>query len=71
MAKVEVVRCDFCGTEKGDTNHWYKVGSSLDVILISRYEGPVEGKDACGQACVVTAISRFMDHGDFTDGTVR
>ena len=70
------VKCDFCGKQKGATNHWWIV-QILDVGF-SHQSGGVfqltseknrtsladsDWKDACGEKCVSTAVSRYLATG--------
>jgi hypothetical protein len=40
MAKVEVYRCDECGAEKNETNHWFLIGCGGE-LFVSRWTAPV------------------------------
>lgn len=69
MSEKNVIVCDFCPTQKRETNNWYRVAlvagdNHASVRLVISHE-PIGrfDKDACGEKCVGTAVSRFLDHG--------
>ncbi len=67
---AETIKCDECGLEKRETNHW------LVAITRPGFEGilfqPAEAtesprnplftyKDLCGQGCAHTRLGRYLD----------
>lgn len=65
-------KCDFCGKQKGDANHWWlyvvhgdgRVGCEARSIQFLRWnetiaESQPEGH-ICSQGCAVKALSKFM-----------
>ena len=65
MAKLETFVCDGCGVTKKDVNHWWRVGTFGQSILIVPLDTkPVHRrytvKDYCGIGCTQKAVSRRM-----------
>lgn len=67
MAKVESYKCDVCGKQKGDVNHWFVVVSATSFLAIRPW--PKEPNDAmtfdgtahlCGAECVQKMVSQFL-----------
>lgn len=55
-------RCDVCGIERKETNHWHLVranGSGLHFPK-QRKDGD---KDCCGQACAHKMLDRYLSTG--------
>lgn len=67
MSTQNIVRCDFCGKQKQEVNHWFRVTVQLRTFMVNAAEDGLAGLDACGQECVVKALSRFLDHGDLSE----
>jgi hypothetical protein len=69
-------RCDYCGKRKENTNHWwlvFPVEGDLGLVLqihpwSDELAAQREQGHVCSQACVVTALSKFMNQQP-TDGT--
>ena len=65
------VRCDFCGAVRGATNHWWTVRvdgqQRFQMWPYGAYPSDHGAKDACGEKCVSTAISRCLNHGDLNE----
>ncbi len=65
MPKVISFKCDGCGTEKQESNHWWKVvekilDSGLKVLLIRPFDEEWTEKVYCGEGCAVKAVSSWM-----------
>lgn len=68
MSEKTVVTCDYCGRQKRDVNHFFKVtsgaGGSLlfaraeDFLVLER---DLNVKDACGFECAIKALSEWMN----------
>lgn len=75
MARVTIFKCDFCGAEKKETNHWWDVfieegapsagASHLEVHPFDP-EAEDQHKIACGEKCVCIGVSRFLSLGRLT-----
>lgn len=63
MSTKSVVHCDFCDKAKGETNHWYQICVENEVFECSHWDSNEPGKDACGEECVHTALSRYLSTG--------
>lgn len=73
MAKVESYKCDVCGKQKGDVNHWWitRVGAwknkpCLSLVLWSdeALNAPVlhDTTEAhlCGSECAIKKVNEFL-----------
>ena len=71
--RIETYKCDVCGAEKKQANHWWFLGwneANERAILLSaatrakRFAEddsiPYKGFDLCGEACVTKKLSEFM-----------
>jgi hypothetical protein len=56
------IKCDQCGTEKKQTNHWHllRVNRSGFHVPKTRLEGD---RDVCGQACAHILFDRYLTTG--------
>jgi endogenous inhibitor of DNA gyrase (YacG/DUF329 family) len=64
VAKVETFKCDQCGKQKQETNHWYAIdwsGVNRTVYRWSDAPSLVTLKHLCGQACVVAELNSWMN----------
>lgn len=52
--------CDGCGKEKGATNHWFRVRNFKLSNVVTTWEVGELGEMCCGEACVLAAISKWM-----------
>jgi hypothetical protein len=65
MAIVTQYKCDGCGTEKKEANHWWVIAVEGGVLhLISLDRAGTRKWDGfeilCGQECVSKKVSEFM-----------
>lgn len=63
--------CDVCGKRRdNDVNHWWMLMTAVEGIAIRHWSKSADEYDAhaCGQACAVVLLTRWMEAGDFTDG---
>ena len=72
--RIETYRCDVCGVEKREANHWWWLGwneSYQRAVLLTaavraqRFSEDENVKyvkfDLCGEACVTKKLSEFME----------
>ena len=76
MSQFTSTRCDFCGTVKKESNHWWLlwtseadpgqlvigIGGQRDALLASEMFA-----DACGEKCVQVGVQRFLAKGKLTE----
>jgi hypothetical protein len=63
----EVVKCDFCGVAKGDSNHWF-IGfiGSTNIFNLFLWPKPEDQTDIrgfkhiCGQQCAQKFLESWM-----------
>ena len=66
MAFTQKVNCDICGKEKGSVNHWWIFDpprtEGQELFLMAKWsdERAVRYKHACGQECLIKAVSEWM-----------
>ena len=69
MATENRTRCDVCGIEKKQVNHWWKVWLAPDKgtrqlrLVAAGAPSSVHAKDACGQSCIHRLVDRWMETG--------
>lgn len=62
---VNSFRCDICGIQKGETNHWYSLEKTVknDIprleLLAAIYTDP-SYMHLCSDACVVKAVQGWL-----------
>lgn len=65
MSQHTIIKCDYCGAEKKETNHWFIVYQELSRLIIetSEWDTDINKKklDACGHQCVQTAVEEFLN----------
>jgi endogenous inhibitor of DNA gyrase (YacG/DUF329 family) len=66
MAKVETFKCDQCGKQKQETNHWFVITPGLTAALILRTWNTADitahgVRHLCGQQCVVAELNQWMN----------
>jgi len=68
LSTVKTTTCDYCPPtnpkRKTGANNWWTICERTEFISIRPYDDQPEHskeKDACGRACVNTAIAGFMD----------
>lgn len=67
--KIEIYRCDVCGDERKEANHWFIVGQAYVVssripkhLLIMPWSAilpVVDPLHICGEQCLHTVISQY------------
>ncbi len=60
MPVVTKYICDGCGAEKGETNHWFRMGADRDAITFAEWSMGAYPRLFCGEKCVLAAISKWM-----------
>jgi hypothetical protein len=61
--KIEVYKCDVCGTVKGESNHWYIGSFDPAAFNIYPWEGERRGdwiKHICGQQCAQKFLENWL-----------
>lgn len=72
---TQSITCDGCGTVKKETNHWFKLvtdGESLVIFPASKPRRALtkdcrathNTQDLCGSACVIKKVSEFLSKGE-------
>ena len=74
MSRELQIKCDFCGTLKQETNHWYWIGvdDKERLHIVSSFEGLLNDLDctvldACGEKCVLSGVQNFLEKRTLTD----
>ena len=61
------IKCDVCGIEKKESNHWWTVERiSVETLCIRRFDIKIAAsgtKDICGDTCVMKITQRFLATG--------
>ena len=67
MAIATSVKCDVCGIEKRQANHWYRVAVQGRKFVSSGFEAKQEPwrdqKEVCGPGHAQTLFQRFLSTG--------
>jgi hypothetical protein len=60
--KIEVYKCDVCGTVKGESNHWYLGTSHTDSFNIFPWEDAIGDsiKHICGRQCAQKFLETWL-----------
>lgn len=62
--RVETVKCDVCGRQKQETNHWYQMLIRQDEMAIYCFGKVPETRedviDLCGSECVQRKVNEFL-----------
>ncbi len=60
----QAISCDFCGTEKRQTNHWFVAYEQANELRVSgwtsRHRLRADAKHLCGQTCLHKLVDEFM-----------
>ena len=83
VSERKTIHCDFCGSVKGDVNHWWSLHivqengepSPRPVLVIQHNENRdnvahdalLEEADACGSECTQKGVARFLAMGTLED----
>jgi hypothetical protein len=62
-------KCDYCGKQKGETNHWWLALADLagecSVFQLTPWSESVANtqkrEDICGQECATKAMAKWME----------
>lgn len=64
MPKIEKYVCDYCGAERGATNHWFMVrwNEGLHILpwTVSLEDSELKLQYACGEQCVTKALNDWL-----------
>lgn len=67
VAIATIVKCDVCGIEKRQANHWYRVAVQGRKFVSSGFEAKQEPwreqKEVCGPGHAQTLFQRFLSTG--------
>jgi hypothetical protein len=61
MAKVEVYRCDECGAEKKETNHWFVISNAVGLFRIQTWNPDAVSGHICGEQCVHKVLQKWLE----------
>jgi len=80
MSQQTITKCDNCGKQKGETNHWYGLAYNPRKgihILRERLDetswnnGDYELYDACGETCILEMISKRLGANNVGGNKIR
>lgn len=67
MSRSEVFKCDVCGKQKGEANHWFLANTPVSPQPVIRICGwnidaayMPEFVHLCGEECVQKKVSEFL-----------
>jgi len=63
MAKVDTYQCDGCGAQKGNLNHWFRLGVqdvSLGIYTWAGGDATDDDKHFCSDECVIKAVQQWL-----------
>lgn len=72
MSTVQVTKCDVCGAQKKEVNHWFVVWIVPNINVfqccsaetyIEKYPAWYIHTDVCGRECASKLFSRFLETG--------
>lgn len=68
MSTSVITRCDECGKQKGEVNHWFQmwlIAGQKGKLFVQVYAREVNGAchDVCGAECATKAFQRFLATG--------
>jgi len=70
----ETTKCDVCGVQRKEVNHWYLVRANRSGLHFPRKRA-LGDKDVCGQACAHLLLDRWLATGSIekqmTEGTPK
>jgi hypothetical protein len=68
MTELRIYRCDVCGIEKKESNHWWRVraGNALHIYHWNYFgeggdDDSVPTKHICGSECLHKIVQNFID----------
>jgi hypothetical protein len=62
--KVETYKCDVCGKQKADVNHWWLISSGGSSLLIAPWSMETVRSfefHLCGAECVGKKVNEFLN----------
>lgn len=67
---IRKIKCDICGAVQNldNTQGWYYVTTGSAKITIERQPSELATIHLCGEACVMTATSRWLANKSITNG---
>ena len=63
--RVDTFKCDVCGIQKGETNHWYSLEKTVKndnarlELLAAVFTDPAY-MHLCSDACVIKAVQQWL-----------
>lgn len=70
MALSVTYKCDVCGVERGEANHWILARVAGGCISFTRWAqlaAPEAEKHLCGHACAQALLGRHLEETDSAD----
>lgn len=63
--RIDTFKCDICGIQKGDTNHWYSLEKTCPndratLILIAAIYTDTAYMHLCSDACIIKAVQGWL-----------
>lgn len=72
---IETTKCDYCGTIKMESNHWWTTRITTAGFIINPYykgKGKLStSKDCCSESCLQKAIKEFIASVNSTDALLK
>ena len=64
--KIEKYKCDVCGTEKTETNHWFATTRAGTRLILTSLEDArnMEASTVthlCGETCALKQVSLYLE----------
>jgi hypothetical protein len=61
---IKMIKCDICGMEKKEANHWYVASQNDGTFQVSNefdrhYEE--DSMHLCGRQCVIAAVNKYLE----------
>jgi len=67
MKRSSPYTCDYCGADKGATNHWRLRDKTTDHFILMDWDDDLADQDGvehiCSESCASKALSRWMGQG--------
>lgn len=63
-------KCDICGKERGEGNHWIKASADKERVVFFRWQAEIgpDDKHICGDACAAILLNKFTAGRRFAEG---